>query len=86
MARRRLRALKYVVILGRVCEGRLHLQKEKSKLVDQEKWLKETRLRVDLMSNSTFLNGDVGITELVILNFDKQIIVSLPWFTFHFTF
>jgi hypothetical protein len=29
------------------------------------------------MSNSSFLNGDVGIMGLVILNFGKQIIVSL---------
>jgi hypothetical protein len=28
------------------------------------------------VSNSSFLNGDVGITGLVILNFGKQIIVS----------
>jgi hypothetical protein len=28
------------------------------------------------VSNSSFLNGDVGITELVILNFSQQIIVS----------
>jgi hypothetical protein len=29
------------------------------------------------VSNSNFLNGDMGITGLVILNFSKQIIVSL---------
>jgi hypothetical protein len=62
--------------LGKVCEGRLHLQKERSKLVDQEKYLKETRLGVGLVSNSSFLNSDVGITRLVILNFGKQITVS----------
>jgi hypothetical protein len=28
------------------------------------------------VSNSSFLNGDVGITGLMILNFSKQIIVS----------
>jgi hypothetical protein len=44
--------------------------------VDLGKWLKEIGLRVGLVSNSSFLNGDVGITGLVILNFDKQIIVS----------
>jgi hypothetical protein len=44
--------------------------------VDRGKWLKETRLEVDLVSNSRFLNGDVGITGLVIPNFGKQIIVS----------
>jgi hypothetical protein len=38
--------------------------------------MKETRLGVGLVSNSSFLNGDVGITGLVILNFGKQIIVS----------
>ncbi len=65
-----------MVSLGKVCEGRLHLRKERSKLVDRRKWLKETRLGVGLVSNSSFLNGDVGITELVILNFGKQIIVS----------
>jgi hypothetical protein len=44
--------------------------------VDRRKWLKETRLGVGLVSNSNFLNGDVGIMGLVILNFSKQIIVS----------
>jgi hypothetical protein len=38
--------------------------------------LKETRLRVGLVSNSSFLNGDVGITGLMIPNFGQQIIVS----------
>jgi hypothetical protein len=61
MARHRPRASKCVVSLGKVCECRLHLQKERSKLVDREKWLKETRLGVGLVSNSSFLNGDVGI-------------------------
>jgi hypothetical protein len=78
MARHHPRALKHVVRLGKVCEGPLRLRKERSKsLVEWGKWLKETRLRVGLVSNSSFLNGDVGITGLVILNFDKQIIVSL---------
>jgi hypothetical protein len=81
MARRRPRAPKHVVSLGKVCEGQLHLRKERSKLVDQGKWLKETRLGVGLMSNSSFLNGDVRITGLVILSFGKQIIVS-PLFYF----
>jgi hypothetical protein len=40
------------------------------------KWLKETRLKVGLVSNSNFLNGDVEITRLVIPNFGQQIIVS----------
>jgi hypothetical protein len=71
MATRRPRALKRVVSLEKVCEGWLHLRKERSKLVDREKWLKETRLRVGLVSNSSFLNGDVGITGLVIPNFSK---------------
>jgi hypothetical protein len=44
--------------------------------VDRGKWLKETRLGVGLVSNSSFLNVDVGITGLVIPNFGKQIIVS----------
>jgi hypothetical protein len=65
-----------VVSLGKVSDGRLHLRKERSKLVDQRKWLKETRLGVGLVSNSTFLNGDVGIIWLVIPNFGKQIVVS----------
>jgi hypothetical protein len=76
MARHRPRAPKHVVSLGKVCEDRLHLRKERRKLVDQRKWLKETRLGVGLVSNSSFLNGDVGIMGLVILNFGKQIIVS----------
>jgi hypothetical protein len=53
--------------------------------VDREKWLKETRFGVGLVSNSSFLNRDVGITGLVIPNFGKQIIVSLL-FIFRFTF
>jgi hypothetical protein len=65
-----------VVSLGKVCEDRFHLRKERSKLVDRRKWLKETQLGVGLVSNSSFLNGDVGITRLVIPNFGKQIIVS----------
>jgi hypothetical protein len=78
MARHRPRAPKRVVSLEKVCEGPLHLQKERTKsLVEWEKWLKETRLGVGLVSNSSFLNGDVGIMRLVILNFGKQIIVSL---------
>jgi hypothetical protein len=76
MARRCPIAPKRVVSLTKVCEGRLHLRIERSKLVDQGKWLKETRLGVGLVSNSSFLNRDVGITGLVISNFDKQIIVS----------
>jgi hypothetical protein len=39
--------------------------------VEWRKWLKETRLEVDPLSNSTFRNGDVGITWLVILNFGQ---------------
>jgi hypothetical protein len=67
-----------VVSLEKVCECLLHLRKERSKsLVEWEKWLKETRFGVGLVSNSSFLNGDVWIMGLVILNFDKQIIVSL---------
>jgi hypothetical protein len=66
-----------VVSLGKVCEGPLHLRKERSKsLVEWGKWLKETRLGVGLVRNSSFLNGDIGITRLVILIFDQQIIVS----------
>jgi hypothetical protein len=38
--------------------------------------LKETRIEVGLVSNSSFLNGDVEITGLVIQNFDQQIVVS----------
>jgi hypothetical protein len=65
------------VSLGIICEGPLRLWKERSKsLVEWGKWLKETRLGVGLVSNSSFLNGDVGITGLVILNFGQQIIVS----------
>jgi hypothetical protein len=86
MARRRPRAPKHVVSLGKVCEGQFHLWKERNKLVDQRKWLKETRLEVGLVSNSSFLNKDVGITGFVILNFGKQIIESRSWFTFRFTF
>jgi hypothetical protein len=57
-----------VVSLRKVCEARLRLQKERSKLEDQKKWLKETCLGVGLVSNSSFLNEDVGITVLMILN------------------
>jgi hypothetical protein len=61
-----------VASLEKVCEGLLRLQKERSRsLVEWEKWLKETRLGVDLVGNSIFLNGDIGITGLVILNFGQ---------------
>jgi hypothetical protein len=61
--RRRPRAPKRVVSLGKICEGPLRLRKERSKsLVEWRKWLKERRLRVGLVSNSSFLNEDVGIT------------------------
>jgi hypothetical protein len=77
MSRRHPRAPKRVVNLRKVCEGPLHLRKERSKsLVEWGKWLKETRLGVGLVSNSSFLNGDVGITGLVIPNFGQQVIVS----------
>jgi hypothetical protein len=66
MARNRPSAPNHVVSLGKVCEGWFRLRKERSKLVDWQKWLKETQLRVVLVSNSSFLNGDVGITKLVI--------------------
>jgi hypothetical protein len=77
MARHRPRVPKHVVSLGKVCEGRFHLRKEQRKLVDRGKWLKKTRLEVGLVSNSSFLNRDVGITGLVIPIFGKQIFVSL---------
>jgi hypothetical protein len=64
------------VSLGKVCEGLLRLQKERSKLMDQGKLLKETRLGVGLVSNSIFLNGDIGIMGLVLPNFGKKIIMS----------
>jgi hypothetical protein len=77
MARHRPRAPKHVVSLGKVCECPLRLWKERSKsLVEWGKWLKENQLGVGLVGNSSFLNGDVGITWLVIPNFDKQTIVS----------
>jgi hypothetical protein len=53
--------------------------------VDREKWLKEIQLSVGLVRNLSVLNGDVGITGLVILNFRKQIVVYVSWFTFRFT-
>jgi hypothetical protein len=71
MARRRPIAPKRVMSLGKVCEGQFRLRKERSKLVDRGKWLKETRFGVGLVSNSIFLNEDVGITGLVIPNFGK---------------
>jgi hypothetical protein len=61
-----------VVSLGKVYKGPLHLRKERNKsLIEWEKWLKDIRLGVGLVSNSNFLNGDVGITGLVILNFGQ---------------
>jgi hypothetical protein len=76
MARYCLRAPNLMVSIRKVCEGLLHLRNERSKLVNQGKRLKETHLRVGLVSNSSFLNEDVGITGLVILNFGKQFIMS----------
>jgi hypothetical protein len=78
MARHHPRAPKRVMSLEKVCEGLLRLRKERRKsLVEWEKWLKEIWLGVDLVSNSSFLNRDVGITGLVISNFSQQIMVSL---------
>jgi hypothetical protein len=71
MASHHPKALKYVVGLEKVCEDLLRLWKKTCKLVDREKWLKKTRFKVDLVSNLSFLNGDIEITGLVILNFDK---------------
>jgi hypothetical protein len=72
MARRHSRSSKCVVSIGKVCEGPLRLRKERSKdLVECGKWLKDTRLGVGLVSNSSFLNEDVGIMGLVILNFGQ---------------
>jgi hypothetical protein len=72
MARCHPRAPKRVVSLEKCCEGLPRLRKERSKsLVEWGKWLKETQLEVGLVSNLSFLNGDVRITGLVILNFDQ---------------
>jgi hypothetical protein len=72
------RAPKRVVSLGKVYECSLYLRKERrDSLVEWGKWLKETRLGVSIVSNLSFLNGDVGIIGLVILNFGQQIIMSL---------
>jgi hypothetical protein len=86
MARHRPRPPKHVVSFGKLCEGWLCLRKERSKLVDRGKWLKETQLGVALVSNSSFLNRNVGIMGFMIPNFGEQIIVSLSQFTFRFTF
>jgi hypothetical protein len=60
------------VSLEKVCECPLHLRKERSKnLMKWGKWLKKIRLGVGLVSNSSFLNEDVGIAVLVILNFGQ---------------
>jgi hypothetical protein len=85
MARHRLRSPKRVMSLEKICEGPLHFRKERNKsLVEWEKWLKETQFGVRLVSNSSFLNGDLGITGLVIPNFGQQIIVSpLVYFLFY---
>jgi hypothetical protein len=57
------------------------IERKEQELVKWGKRLKETRLGVGIVSNSTFLNRDVGIT-VVILNFGKQILVSTVWFAF----
>jgi hypothetical protein len=88
MARHHSRAPKRVVSLGKVCEDRLHIQKEKKKVSGSGKvverclawsWPYE-ELKLPQWRH---MNHGVG---LVILNFGKQIIVSLSWFTFRFTF
>jgi hypothetical protein len=48
MDRHRPRASKLVVSLGKICDGSVHLCKERSKIVDRGKRLKETRLGVGL--------------------------------------
>jgi hypothetical protein len=76
MTKHCLRAPTLIASLEKVCEGPLHLRKERNKLVNQGKWLKETQLVVGLVSNSSFLNRDIGIMRFMILNFGKQIILS----------
>jgi hypothetical protein len=72
MARHHPRSPKRVLSLVKVCEGPLRLRKERSKnLVEWGNWLKKTQLGVGLVSNLSFLNGDIGIMGLVILNFSQ---------------
>jgi hypothetical protein len=60
-------------------------RKEGSKLVDWEKWLKETQLGVGLVRNSSFLNGDIGIMGWWFwTSVNKSL--CLPCFAFRFTY
>jgi hypothetical protein len=43
----------------------------KKQVSRSRKWLKETWLGVGLVTNSSFLNGDIEIIGLVIPNFGK---------------
>jgi hypothetical protein len=52
------------------------LEGKKQELSEVRKVIERDRLGVGLVSNSSFLNEDVGIMGLVISNFSQQIIVS----------
>jgi hypothetical protein len=59
--------------------------RKEAKLLDHIKWLKETYLEVGLVSSSSFLNGDVGITVVwfrTSKNKYSSHLFSLPSFLF----
>jgi hypothetical protein len=63
MARCRPRAPKIVVSHGKVCEGPFHLHKEKTRASELRKVIeRDPALSWLLVDNSSYLNGDVGIT------------------------
>jgi hypothetical protein len=72
-----------MVSLEKVCESLLHIRKERRKLMEQKKRLKEIRLEVDLVSNSSFLNGDVVIkwSDLELRQTNRRVIslVCVPY-------
>jgi hypothetical protein len=77
------RAPNLVVSLGKVCKGPLCPCKERSKiLVEWEKWLKETQLRVDIDEQFKLpqrKRRNIGVGDFELWQ-TKQITVSILWF------
>ena len=72
-----------MVSLGKFVQVRFASERKEAKLSGVGKVVeRDPAWSWCFVSNSSFLNGDVGITGLVILNFGKQITASSSWFAF----
>jgi hypothetical protein len=67
--------------LGNFYKGSLHLRKERSKIVDWEKRLKKIWLGVSIREQFKFSQQRRRKIGSKLLNFDKQNIVFIFWFT-----